>query len=185
MKARYVYEPNVFRLGNSQSMSTDMSVLIPVRFGLKTVIVKAAVLPKSCAPLLLSKEFLKQLGATMDLSTNEVSFEKLGVTFPMGTTSKGHYAIPLFESPLKRVFRKTHRKHTNNEHDNPSSDSKECRNTQLHPDGRSDTVSAAFHQASSTNTPVRVAPSPCRRCQALTRPVRAHLRGQQEEALEK
>ena len=101
---RYVVDRNVFRFGNSECLETDISVLIPAQFGRKLVVVRAAVLKSngSRTPLLLSKEFLKQLGTRMDLSSEEVMFRKLGVCLSMGVTERGHYAISLFGKSKKQ-----------------------------------------------------------------------------------
>lgn len=45
--------------------------------------------------LLLSKEFLKQLGTNMDLSKGEVWFSNLGIRIRMGITSRGYFVIPI------------------------------------------------------------------------------------------
>ena len=96
-RLRFVRESNVFRFGNSECLDTDWTVLIPAQFGHKSVVIRAAVLPHkgSQTPLLLSKELLKQLGTSMDLSKGEVWFSNLGVRIRMGTTSRGHFAIPI------------------------------------------------------------------------------------------
>jgi hypothetical protein len=54
----------VFRFGNDGCLKTVESVLIPVTFKHRSVVIRAAVLPGKGAntPFLLSKEFLKQLG---------------------------------------------------------------------------------------------------------------------------
>ena len=98
-RVRYVEEKNVFRFGNNECLETCWSVLIPVKFGPRPVVIKAAVLSGQGerTPLLLSKEFLKQLGTRIDMSSSMVEFRSIGVTLSMGITSKGHYAIPLFD----------------------------------------------------------------------------------------
>ena len=57
-------DKNVFRFGNDGCLKTSESVLIPVTFKHRSVVIRAAVLPGKGAntPFLLSKEFLKQLG---------------------------------------------------------------------------------------------------------------------------
>lgn len=98
-RVRYVEEKNVFRFGNNECLETCWSVLIPVKFGPRPVVIKAAVLSGQGGrtPLLLSKEFLKQLGTRIDMSSSLVEFKSIGITVKMGVTSKGHYAIPLFD----------------------------------------------------------------------------------------
>ena len=98
-KVRYFGEKNVFKFGNNECLESRVSVLIPVQFGGRSVVIKAAVLPGKGAvtPLLLSKEFLRQLGTHMDLSSSMIAFERLGVCLRMGVTSRGHFAVPLFD----------------------------------------------------------------------------------------
>ena len=57
-------DENVFRFGNDGCLKTSESILIPVTFKHRSVVIRAAVLPGKGAntPFLLSKEFLKQLG---------------------------------------------------------------------------------------------------------------------------
>ena len=80
----------MFRFGNDGCLKTVESVLIPVTFKHRSVVIRAAVLPGRGAntPLLLSKELLKQLGTQMDLSSAVVCFRKLGVEMEMGTTQR-------------------------------------------------------------------------------------------------
>ena len=78
-------------------MDTDWIVLIFAQFGHKSVVIRMAVVPRkgSQTPLLLSKEFLKQLGTNMDLSKGEVGFSNLGIRIRMGITSRGYFVIPI------------------------------------------------------------------------------------------
>ena len=109
-RVRYVEEKNVFRFGNNECLETCWSVLIPVKFGPRPVVIKAAVLSGQGerTPLLLSKEFLKQLGTRIDMSSSMVEFRSIGVTLSMGITSKGHYAIPLFDDVVNTCFTRHH-----------------------------------------------------------------------------
>ena len=93
-------DKNVFRFGNDGCLKIVENILIPVIFKHRSVVIRAAVLPGKGpnTPLLFSKEFLKQLGTQMDLSSAVVCFRKLGVEIEMGTTQRGHFAIPLFQS---------------------------------------------------------------------------------------
>lgn len=87
-----------FRFGNGDCLEASESVLIPVQFGSRNVVIRAAILAGNGAnsPLLLSKKFLRQLETQMDLSQNRVIFKKLGVSLEMGTTKRGHCAVNLF-----------------------------------------------------------------------------------------
>eukprot|EP00435_Cladocopium_sp_Y103_P072919 s192_g41.t1 len=99
MKTRRAKVSSEFRFGNNGILSSEEVVLIPACIGGKRIIVKAAVLPAegSYTPLLLSKEFLRQLGSVLDLNSDSVYFEKLGCKVKLKETRKGHYAIPLFQ----------------------------------------------------------------------------------------
>ena len=72
------------------------------------MLIQVAILPGSGSetPLLMSKELLKELGARLDLVHDTMSFARLGdQCVRLGITSKGHYAVPLFD------FTHTHRAH--------------------------------------------------------------------------
>ena len=89
-----------FRFGNNGSLQAREVAVIPCQISGRHVLIQVAVLPGSGAetPLLLSKELLKDLGATLDFVNDTMSFARLGgQPVRLGTTSKGHYALPLFE----------------------------------------------------------------------------------------
>ena len=96
--SKRIEEKNVFRFGNNEVLSSVETVFLPVQFGNKSVIIKAAVLPGkgSVTPLLLSKELLKQLDARINVGSGKVYFGTLGTGVDMGQTHRGHFAIPLF-----------------------------------------------------------------------------------------
>lgn len=79
--------------------------------GGRKLLLKASVLPGSGAgtPLLFSKELLKKLGAVINTTNDSLISETLGVTVKMRTTSKGHYALPLFD--VERVGAHNHTHH--------------------------------------------------------------------------
>ena len=91
---------NQFRFGNSGTIQSEETVLLPANIAGKRFIIKAAVLPEGGkeTPLLLSKELLKQLGCVMDLNCDVVWFDRLKCKVKLRETGRGHYAIPLFES---------------------------------------------------------------------------------------
>jgi hypothetical protein len=109
-KVRYFGEKNVFKFGNNKCLESRVSVLIPVQFGGRSVVIKAAVLPGKGAvtPLLLSKEFLRQLGTHMDLSSSMIAFKRLGVCLRMGVIGRGYFAVPLFDSHAHEQHTHTH-----------------------------------------------------------------------------
>ena len=71
--------------------------VLPLKFGSARVDVQVAVLPKGGAhtPLLLSKEFLKWIGAIIDTDTDTLVCKKIGQRIPLAETERGHYAIPV------------------------------------------------------------------------------------------
>ena len=104
---RVVRKPCVseFKFGNSGLLTSTEVARIPCRIGHRRVVLQVAVLPHpgSHTPFLMSKEMLKALGTRMDLEHDVAHFEKLGVTIKLRETSKGHYAVPLFEGVVDRM----------------------------------------------------------------------------------
>ena len=89
-----------FRFGNAGTLTSEEAVLLPANIAGKRVVVRAAILPDegSETPLLLSKEFLRQLGSVVDLDYDTIFFRRLGVEVDLKETLRGHYAIiPLFD----------------------------------------------------------------------------------------
>lgn len=99
MKVKRAKVSNEFRFGNAGTLQSHEVAMIPGHIAGKRIVVKAAVLPGSGAetPLLLSKEFLRQLGTVMNLGEDQAVFPKLGVKVKMLETLRGHYALPLFD----------------------------------------------------------------------------------------
>ena len=99
LQVLFVRERHEFKFGNAGLIQTDRAAIIPVRLGSRQLAIKAAVLPGSGseAPLLLSKELLRGLGATLDMGSDTVDITKCGVKLKLHETERGHYAIPLFE----------------------------------------------------------------------------------------
>ena len=100
----------VFKFGNAGSLTSEEAAIIPCMIGGRKLLLKASVLPGSGAgtPLLFSKELLKKLGAVINTTNDSLISETLGVTVKMRTTSKGHYALPLFDVEHDSA----HHKHT-------------------------------------------------------------------------
>ena len=96
-KVEFRDEINEFRFGNSGVVRSDRVVKLPLKFGSVRVDVQVAVLPKggSHTPLLLSKEFLKWIGAVIDTDANVLYCKKLKQSIPLAETERGHYAIPV------------------------------------------------------------------------------------------
>jgi hypothetical protein len=92
-------ESNEFRFGNNETLISKESAIIPACVQGRRMLIRAAILPDGgcLTSLLLSKEFLRELGAEIDLGREVVSFRKLGVEVQLGETRRGHYAIPMFE----------------------------------------------------------------------------------------
>lgn len=92
-------ESNEFRFGNNETLISKGSAIIPACVQGRRMLIRAAILPDGgcLTSLLLSKEFLRELGAEIDLGREVVSFRKLGVEVQLGETRRGHYAIPMFE----------------------------------------------------------------------------------------
>ncbi|CAE7275194.1 unnamed protein product [Symbiodinium microadriaticum] len=88
-----------FRFGNSGTLRTSVSALIPVCLGGKQLAIRAAVLPEagSETPLLLSKELLRKLQVKLDMGNDRIEIGRYGVNAKLRETSRGHYALPLFE----------------------------------------------------------------------------------------
>ena len=84
-----------FRFGNAGGIRSEKVVKLPLTFGKKRVDVH--VLPKggSHTPLLLSKEFLKWLGAVIDTGSNVLVCKTLNQKIKLAETERGHYAIPV------------------------------------------------------------------------------------------
>ncbi|CAE7765863.1 unnamed protein product [Symbiodinium sp. CCMP2456] len=99
LKVQVVKEEHEFKFGNAGVIRTEKSAIIPVRIGEKQLAIKAAVLPGSGSgtPLLLSKELLRGLKATLDMENDVLVVRRCGVQMKLRETERGQYAIPLFE----------------------------------------------------------------------------------------
>ncbi len=65
-----------FRFGNAGTLVSKEVVVLPANIGGKNLLIRAVVLPGSgqYTPLLLSKEFLRQLGAIVNMSGDTITF---------------------------------------------------------------------------------------------------------------
>lgn len=92
-------EHSEFRFGNNETLISKEVAIIPACVQGRRLLIKAAILPAGgCrTPLLLSKEFLRELGTEIDLGGDYVFFRRLGVGVKLGETMRGHYAIPMFD----------------------------------------------------------------------------------------
>ena len=81
---------------------SEKVVKLPLTFGEKRVDVHVAVLPTggSHTPLLLSKEFLKWLGAVIDTGNNTMYCKAFRQRIRLAETDRGQYAIPVL--PVER-----------------------------------------------------------------------------------
>ena len=94
--------PHTFRYGNGTSDTSTRRVQIPVYLGGAQLRMRVHVVPGE-VPLLVSKRFLKSLGANLDLGDNHVHFKKLGISTEMLEKRDGSYQINLldFKGPAK------------------------------------------------------------------------------------
>ena len=72
------------------------SVLVPISPGGVPGVINFLVIQSNVPPL-LSVGLLEHLGASFDLVTNQISFEKIGVRLRMGVQDSGHRTIPLVQ----------------------------------------------------------------------------------------
>ena len=98
-RSRRVSVRSEFRFGNAGTLVSEESVLLPAKIAGRRLVIRAAILPRegSETPLLLSKEFLRQLGCVMNFARDVVQFQGIGAELQMVETSRGHYGIPLFD----------------------------------------------------------------------------------------
>ena len=87
------------RFGNSGTLVSREIAVLPACLGGKHFALKASILPNEgkCTPLLLSKEFWRDMKVRLDLGSDSAWFGRLGVEVRLGETERGHYAIPMFD----------------------------------------------------------------------------------------
>ena len=92
-------EKNEFRFGNNGTLVSKEVAIIPACVNRKRILIRASILPDSgcLTPLLLSKEFLRDLGAEINMNHDIVVFRALGTEIKLNETQRGHYAIPMFD----------------------------------------------------------------------------------------
>ena len=88
-------EPSEFRFGNDQTLTSTEAVILPACVHGRRFLIRAAMLPQSWTPLLLSKEFLRQLEWVLDLSLDRLWM--FGRWVDLVETKKGHYGLKCFE----------------------------------------------------------------------------------------
>ena len=92
-------EKNEFRFGNNGALISKEVAINPACVNRRRILFRASILPDSgcLTPLLLSKEFLRHLGAEINMNHDVVVFRALGTEIKLSETQRGHYAIPMFD----------------------------------------------------------------------------------------
>ena len=100
------------RSAGLKSVEVPSSANAPTGIGGQATVVRSALVPispggvpgvinflviQSNVPPLLSVGLLEHLGASFDLVTNQISFDKIGVKLRMGVQASGHRTIPLVQ----------------------------------------------------------------------------------------
>ena len=83
-----------FRLGNEETLETRTLAKLPVGIAGVTGVLRVHVMPDG-APLLLSKEFLRDLGCHVDPGRGHLFFEELGVRAVVTSEQSPHLLLPL------------------------------------------------------------------------------------------
>ena len=83
-----------FRFGNDETLETRTLATLPVGIAGVNGVLRVYVVPGG-APLLLSKEFLRDLGCHIDLGRGHLFFEKLGVRTVVACKQSPHLLLPL------------------------------------------------------------------------------------------
>ena len=83
-----------FRFGNDETLETRTLAALPVGIAGVNGVLRVYVVPGG-APLLLSKEFLRDLGCHIDLGRGRLFFEKLGVPTVVTSEQSSHLLLPL------------------------------------------------------------------------------------------
>lgn len=89
---------STFKFGNAGTLVSREVAILPACLGGKRFLVKASILPGDgqFTPLLLSKEFLREMHVRIDMERDVAWFGRLGVEVQLGETNRGHYAVPMF-----------------------------------------------------------------------------------------
>ena len=88
--------PHTFRYGNGSSDVSTRKVQFPVFLSGKELRMRVHVVPGD-VPLLISKQFLKGLGAQLDLQLNMIHFNKAGVSVKLVEKRDGSYQLNLLD----------------------------------------------------------------------------------------
>eukprot|EP00438_Fugacium_kawagutii_P025213 Skav222622 [mRNA] locus=scaffold4205:86469:93548:+ [translate_table: standard] len=88
--------PHTFRYGNGSADRSHRRVELPIFIQGKPMRMRLHVVPGN-VPLLVSKRFLKSLGAKIGLEGNDLILKKAGVVAPMKELRDGSYQINLLE----------------------------------------------------------------------------------------
>ena len=83
-----------FRFGYDETQETRTLAVLPVELAGVNGVLRVYVVPGG-APLLLSKEFLRDLGCHIDLGRGHLFFEKLGVRAVVTREQSPHLLLPL------------------------------------------------------------------------------------------
>ena len=83
-----------FRFGNDETLETRTLAILPVGIAGVNGVLRVCVVPGR-ALLLLSKEFLRDLGCHIDLGRGHLFFEKLGVRAVLTSKQSPHLLLPL------------------------------------------------------------------------------------------
>ena len=83
-----------FRFGHDETLETRTLAMLPVGIAGVNGVLRVHVVLGS-APLLLSKEFVRDLGCHIDLTRGHLSFEKLGVRAEVISEHSPHLLLPL------------------------------------------------------------------------------------------
>ena len=83
-----------FRFGDDATLETRTTAILPVGIAGVNGVLRVHVVPGG-APLLLSKEFLRDLGCHIDLGRGHLFFEKLGVRAVVTSEQSPHPLLPL------------------------------------------------------------------------------------------
>ena len=92
-------EISEFRFGNSETLIGRECVILPACVGRHKFLIKTSILcgKGRNTSLVLSKEFLGELGSVLDMGDDTVSIRRFGVSMKSGVTERGHYAMSFFE----------------------------------------------------------------------------------------
>ena len=97
MGTEYAADPAkamTFRFGNDGTLETRTLAILPVGIAGVNGVLRVYVVPGG-APLLLSKECLRDLGCHIDLGWGHLFFEKLGVRTVVTSKQSPHLLLPL------------------------------------------------------------------------------------------